>query len=49
MPHKFVLLVLAPLLEKVAIDANGTSKVTVGENEIEFKTPDARLPILDSY
>ncbi|QLG45924.1 lysine--tRNA ligase [Costertonia aggregata] len=34
------------LLEKVAIDANGTSKVTVGENEIEFKAPYARVPIL---
>lgn len=36
------------LLEKVAIDANGTSKVTVGENEIEFKAPYARLPILEA-
>ena len=34
------------LLEKVAIDANGTSKVTVGKNEIEFKAPYARVPIL---
>ncbi|WP_289042365.1 lysine--tRNA ligase [uncultured Zobellia sp.] len=34
------------LLEKIAIDANGTSKVTVGENEIEFKAPYARVPIL---
>lgn len=36
------------LLEKVAIDANGTSKVTVGENEIEFKAPYARVPILEA-
>lgn len=36
------------LLEKVAIDANGTSKVTVGENEIEFKAPYARIPILEA-
>ncbi|MEL6916686.1 MAG: lysine--tRNA ligase [Bacteroidota bacterium] len=34
------------LLEKVAIDANGTSKVVVGENEIEFKAPYPRVPIL---
>ncbi|CAZ95011.1 lysine--tRNA ligase [Zobellia galactanivorans] len=36
------------LLEKVAIDANGSSKVTVGENEIEFKAPYARVPILEA-
>lgn len=36
------------LLEKVAIDANGTSKITVGKNEIEFKAPYARVPILEA-
>ena len=36
------------LLEKVATDANGTSKVTVGEHEIEFKAPYARVPILEA-
>jgi len=36
------------LLEKIAIDANGTSKLTVGENEIEFKAPYARVPILEA-
>lgn len=36
------------LLEKVSIDANGSSKVTVGENEIEFKAPYARIPILEA-
>ena len=36
------------LLEQVAIDANGTSKVTVGDNEIEFKAPYARVPILEA-
>ena len=36
------------LLEKVAIDANGTSKVLVGKNEIEFKAPYARVPILEA-
>ena len=36
------------LLEKVATDANGTSKVTVGENEIEFKAPYPRIPILQA-
>ncbi len=36
------------LLEKVAIDANGTSKVLVGDNEIEFKAPYPRIPILEA-
>jgi len=36
------------LLEKVALDSNGTSKVTVGENEIEFKAPYPRVPILQA-
>jgi len=36
------------LLEKVAIDSNGTSKVTVGDNEIEFKAPYPRIPILEA-
>ncbi len=36
------------LLEKVAIDANGTSKVLVGDNEIEFKAPYPRVPILEA-
>lgn len=36
------------LLEKIAIDATGGTKVTVGENEIEFKAPYARIPILEA-
>ncbi|SHG43642.1 lysine--tRNA ligase [Flagellimonas flava] len=36
------------LLEKIALDANGSTKVTVGENEIEFKAPYARVPILEA-
>lgn len=36
------------LLEKIAVDANGSTKVTVGENEIEFKAPYARVPILEA-
>ncbi|WP_350293814.1 lysine--tRNA ligase [uncultured Croceitalea sp.] len=36
------------LLEKIAIDANGTSKITVGENQIEFKAPYNRVPILEA-
>ncbi|MEM9141724.1 MAG: lysine--tRNA ligase [Bacteroidota bacterium] len=36
------------LLEKVAKDATGSSKITVGENEIEFKAPYPRVPILEA-
>lgn len=36
------------LLEKIAVDANGSTKITVGENEIEFKAPYARVPILEA-
>ena len=34
------------LLEKVAIETNGKSKLKVGNNEIEFKAPYPRIPIL---
>ena len=36
------------LLEKIAIDSNGATKITVGEHEIEFKAPYARVPILEA-
>ncbi|VXB20966.1 lysine--tRNA ligase [Maribacter litoralis] len=36
------------LLEKIAMDANGTTKITVGDHEIEFKAPYARVPILEA-
>ncbi|MEX0315771.1 MAG: lysine--tRNA ligase [Allomuricauda sp.] len=36
------------LLEKIAMDATGGTKVTVGDNEIEFKAPYARVPILEA-
>lgn len=36
------------LLEKVAIDSNGTSTVPVGEHMINFKAPYARVPILEA-
>ena len=36
------------LLEKVAIDATGSTKVKVGEHDIEFKAPYPRVPILEA-
>ena len=34
------------LLEKVAMDSNGSSAVTVGDHSIDFKAPYPRVPIL---
>ncbi|MFK5889703.1 MAG: lysine--tRNA ligase [Flavobacteriaceae bacterium] len=36
------------LLERVAVESNGNSKVTVGENQIDFKAPYPRVPILEA-
>ncbi|KAB5489532.1 lysine--tRNA ligase [Muricauda hadalis] len=36
------------LLEKVAIDATGSTKVKVGAHDIEFKAPYPRVPILEA-
>ncbi|MCR4665108.1 MAG: lysine--tRNA ligase [Paludibacteraceae bacterium] len=36
------------LLEKIAIACNGTTKVKIGDKEIDFKAPYRRLPILDA-
>ncbi len=36
------------LLEKVAVDSNGSSQVTVGNHSIDFKAPYPRVPILSA-
>lgn len=36
------------LLEKVAIDSNGTTEVQIGKNMVSFKAPYPRVPILDA-
>ncbi|MGB0836595.1 MAG: lysine--tRNA ligase [Flavobacteriaceae bacterium] len=36
------------LLEKVAMDSNGTTEVQIGENKVSFKAPYARVPILEA-
>ncbi|UMB62069.1 lysine--tRNA ligase [Lutibacter sp. A80] len=36
------------LLEKIAIDTNGTSEVQIGENKVNFKAPYPRVPILEA-
>jgi lysyl-tRNA synthetase, class II len=36
------------LLEKIAIDTNGTTEVEIGENKVSFKAPYPRVPILEA-
>ena len=36
------------MLEKICIDVNGTTRVKVGENEIDFKAPYRRVTMIDS-
>ena len=36
------------LLERIAIAVNGTTKVQIGDHEVDFKAPYRRLPILDA-
>ena len=36
------------LLEKVAIDSNGTTEVQIGKHMVSFKAPYARVPILEA-
>ena len=36
------------LLEKVALDSNGTTEVQIGEQQVSFKAPYARVPILEA-
>ncbi len=36
------------LLEKVALDSNGTTEVLVGDNMVSFKAPYPRVPILEA-
>jgi len=36
------------LLEKVALDSNGTTEVIFGDNSISFKAPYTRIPILEA-
>ena len=36
------------LLEKVAIDSNGTTELQIGNNKVSFKAPYPRVPILEA-
>lgn len=36
------------MIERVALDVNGTTKVKIGDNEIDFKAPFKRVTMIDS-
>ncbi|MBQ0029304.1 MAG: lysine--tRNA ligase [Bacteroidales bacterium] len=46
--YKWMMNYTEQLLEKIAMDCNGTTKVKVGEHEIDFKAPYKRISILDA-
>ncbi|MDN3642499.1 lysine--tRNA ligase [Lutimonas halocynthiae] len=46
--YNWMMTMTEELLEKVAIEANGTSQAQVGDNTINFKAPYARVPILSA-
>lgn len=46
--YKWMMELTEQLLEKVALDSNGTTELTVGEHSISFKAPFARVPILEA-
>lgn len=46
--YEWMMNITEQLMERVAIATNGTTKVTVGEKEIDFKAPYKRLSIHDA-
>ncbi len=46
--YKWMMEFTEGLLERIAMDVNGTTKAMIGDTEIDFKPPYARVPILDA-
>ncbi len=46
--YKWMMNFTEEMIEKVALALHGTTKVTVGENEIDFKRPFKRISMIDS-
>lgn len=46
--YKWMMCYTEKLLERIALDVNGTTKVVVDGNEIDFKAPYRRVTMLDS-
>lgn len=46
--YKWMMKYTEKLLEKIALDVNGTTKVKIGDHEVDFKAPYKVIPILDA-
>lgn len=46
--YKWMMNFTESMLENIAKDVHGTTKITFGENKIDFKAPYARVPILQA-
>jgi len=46
--YKWMMEFTEEMLEKIAIELHGTTKVTIGGNEIDFKAPFRRLSMIDA-
>lgn len=46
--YKWMMKYTERLLEKIALDVNGTTKVKIGDYEVDFKAPYKVIPILDA-
>jgi len=46
--YNWMMTMTEELLEKVAIDSNGTTEVQIGKNKVSFKAPYARITILEA-
>ena len=46
--YNWMMCMTEQMIEKICLDVNGTTKVKVGENELDFKAPFKRVTMLDS-
>ena len=46
--YNWMMCMTEQMIEKICLDVNGTTKVQVGKNEIDFKAPFKRVTMLDS-
>ena len=46
--YNWMMTMTEQLLEKVALDSNGTTELQIGEHQVSFKAPYARVPILEA-
>lgn len=46
--YQWMMTMTEKLLEKVALDSNGTTELQIGDHQVSFKAPYARVPILEA-